>query len=132
MVPPAGSSVEVTAEILLTEDTKASLDRQYENGAYFGRLPLCGAGGYPEGGNSPVHSIPILGFYGNWSQPSMYDRLTYTDALYGDATVPYLGFVQTNNLLVKHKGGCQGLFPGGQSLPAGGALSGGQGGHLQQ
>ena len=34
MVLPAGSSVEVTAEILLTEDTKASLDRQYENGAY--------------------------------------------------------------------------------------------------
>ena len=132
MVLPAGSSVEVTAEILLTEDTKASLDRQYENGAYLEGYLFVEPVATSEGETAPVHSIPILGFYGNWSQPSMYDRLTYTDALYGDATVPYLGFVQTNNPACEAQRGCQGLFPGGQSLPAGGALSGGQGGHLQQ
>ena len=110
MVLPAGSSVEVTAEILLTEDTKASLDRQYENGAYLEGYLFVEPVATSEGETAPVHSIPILGFYGNWSQPSMYDRLTYTDALYGDATVPYLGFVQTNNLLVKHKGDAKAYF----------------------
>ena len=33
----------------------------------------------------------------------MYDRITYTSYLYGDTTAPYLGYAQTNNLIIKHR-----------------------------
>ena len=41
-----------------------------------------------DGAVGVTHSIPVLGFYGNWSDPSMYDQVTYTGVLYGDKTVP--------------------------------------------
>lgn len=104
IVLPAGASVEVTAEIVLPETAKASLDQQYKNGAYIEGYLYVEPVSTDEGEAAPVHSIPVLGFYGNWSTPSMYDRITYTDYLYGDTTVPYLGHTQTNNLIIKHRG----------------------------
>ena len=82
---------------------KSSLDRQYENGAYLEGYLYVEPVATAEGETAPVHSIPVLGFYGNWSDPSMYDRITYTSYLYGDTTAPYLGYAQTNNLIIKHR-----------------------------
>ncbi|MFR3468936.1 MAG: S8 family serine peptidase [Oscillospiraceae bacterium] len=100
---PAGGSVHITAEIVLPEAVKSSLDRQYENGAYLEGYLYVEPVATAEGETAPVHSIPVLGFYGNWSDPSMYDRITYTSYLYGDTTAPYLGYAQTNNLIIKHR-----------------------------
>ena len=129
IVLPAGASVEVTAEIVLPETAKASLDQQYKNGAYIEGYLYVEPVSTDEGEAAPVHSIPVLGFYGNWTTPSMYDRITYTDYLYGDTTAPYLGYTQTNNLIIKHRGRCKRLLPGGKSLPDRGDLPARKGSH---
>ena len=38
-----------------------------------------------------VHSIPVLGFYGDWSEPSMFDRGTLVEHIHlAVNTAPYL------------------------------------------
>ena len=49
------------------------------------------------------HSIPVLGFYGNWSDPTMFGA-SYTDTLYGNIRKPYFGDAETNNLVVSRDG----------------------------
>ncbi|MDY4219826.1 MAG: S8 family serine peptidase [Candidatus Faecousia sp.] len=101
---PAGGSVEIQVNIVLPEDVKARLNADYEKGAYLEGYLYARPVSTEEGEIASTHSIPVLGFYGNWSQPSMFDRITYTGYLYGDETAPYLGYAQTNNLIIKHKG----------------------------
>ena len=85
---PAGQSAQVTVRIVLPETVKEQLDAQYVNGAYVEGYvyvtPLTNA----EGAIAPEHSIPVLAFYGNWSDASMYDKGTYASRLYGDETPP--------------------------------------------
>lgn len=51
-----------------------------------------------------VHSIPMLAFYGNWSDPSMFDRGTYIGRLYGDQTPTYVASLTDNSLGIKYPG----------------------------
>ncbi len=45
-----------------------------------------------EGAAGTSHSIPVLGYYGSWSEPSMYDVGSLIDSIYGTETrAPYLG-----------------------------------------
>lgn len=46
----------------------------------------------------------MLGFYGNWSDPSMYDHGTFIGRLYGDTTMPYAGYDVTNSLNLQYAG----------------------------
>ncbi|MBQ7871359.1 MAG: S8 family serine peptidase, partial [Oscillospiraceae bacterium] len=72
VVAPNGS-VKVDVSIALTEEQKAVLNANYPNGAYVegyvfaeslvGAMELVGTS----------HSIPVLGFYGNWSDAPVYD-----------------------------------------------------------
>ena len=55
------------------------------------------------------HSIPILGFYGSWTDPSMFDNTSYTDTLYGTAKTPYSGKTATNYMTI---GGSSTKFTG--------------------
>ena len=93
---PAGQSAQVTVRIVLPETVKEQLDAQYVNGAYVEGYvyvtPLTNA----EGAIAPEHSIPVLAFYGNWSDASMYDKGTYASRLYGDETPTYTGVTTTN------------------------------------
>ena len=66
--------------LTLTGEQKAKLDANFVNGAYVEGFvsvtPLATA----EGLLAPEHTIPVLGFYGNWSDPSMFDKGCYQTA----------------------------------------------------
>ena len=88
---PAGGSVSVDVKLTLTADGKAMLEESYENGTYVEAFVFAEAVSGEEGESGTVHSIPVLAFYGNWSDPSMYDRGTAVENYYNDSPVtPYL------------------------------------------
>ena len=94
---PAGDAVTVTVSMSLTDSAKAHLDLTYPNGAYVEGYVFVEPLITEEGEVTPVHSIPVLGFYGNWSDPTMYDRLSYEEYLYAtengtDFVFPYGGY----------------------------------------
>ena len=52
---------------------KATLDEKYPKGAYLEGYVYAEPVSTGEGVKGVSHSIPVLGFYGNWTDPSMYD-----------------------------------------------------------
>ena len=48
-----------------------------------------------------THSIPMLAFCGNWSDPSMFDRTSPIGEAYGTGKLPYLGNANTNYLSIQ-------------------------------
>ena len=95
-------SVNVSVNITLPEAVRQELDLNYSNGAYLEGYVYVEPVSTEEGVIASTHSIPVLGFYGSWTDASMYDCITYTDYLYGDTTQTYLGYSATNNLIIKH------------------------------
>ena len=93
---PAGETAHVTVQVTLPEAVKEQLDAKYVHGAYIEGYvyvtPVTGE----EGAVAPEHSIPVLAFYGNWTDASMYDKGTYASRLYGDETPTYTGVTATN------------------------------------
>lgn len=87
----------MVVDVQLTNEAKAYLDANYVNGAYVEGYVYAKPVDSVDGAVGVTHSIPVLGFYGNWSDHSMYDQVTYTGVLYGDKTVPYLNVRETNN-----------------------------------
>ena len=91
----AGRSVHVQVSVAL--GNKDYLDEAYVNGAYVQGYVYVSSAPSAEGEVDPDHSIPVLGFYGNWSDASMYDRADYEDYLYyyygaeSDFIYPYTG-----------------------------------------
>ena len=93
---PAGESISVTVSMKLADETKAHLDATYPNGAYVEGFVFVEPLTTEEGDYTPAHSIPVLGFYGNWSDASMYDHLSYEEYVYAlengtDFVFPYAG-----------------------------------------
>jgi len=84
-----GEDVHVQVSVSLADT--ASLDENYVNGAYIEGFVTVQNAPSAEGEVDPDHSIPVLGFYGNWSDASMYDRANYEDYTYGDFIYPYTG-----------------------------------------
>ena len=94
---PAGESIDVTVSMTMSAETKAHLDATYPNGAYVEGFIFAEPLVTEEGVYTPGHSIPVLGFYGNWSDASMYDHLDYEDYVYAEANgtdfvYPYTGY----------------------------------------
>ena len=93
----AGDSVTITVTMTMTEEAKAHLDKTFVNGAFVQGFVIVEPLVTEEGTVTPAHSIPVLGYYGNWSDPSMYDRLNYEDYVYAmengtDMKLPYSGY----------------------------------------
>ena len=91
-----GETVTITVTMTMDAATKAHLDSVYTNGAYVEGYVHVTPVVTEEGEVLPAHSIPVLGFYGNWSDPSMYDRANYEEYLYAtengtDFVFPYTG-----------------------------------------
>ena len=91
---PANGTVDVKVSFSLPADVKAELDENYPNGTYIqGYL-------YATTGETD-HSIPVLGFYGNWSDPSMFDVGAWTTFATGeDSRIPYIGRIRGNDFKV--------------------------------
>ena len=104
-VVPANSSRDIRVRLSLTEAQKAALDEVYTSGAYvegFTYVTCKTATG--EGVDlSHEHSIPLLGFYGSWTDPSMFDNLSLTDYLYGSENIPY-SLDYSNYFTLKYNG----------------------------
>ncbi|MBE6116895.1 MAG: Ig-like domain-containing protein, partial [Erysipelotrichaceae bacterium] len=99
---PANGSRKVTVEIKVN-DTKLN---NYPSGAYiegFTNIECVTVDG--EGKDyGHVHSIPVLGFYGSWTDPSMFDNTSYIDTLYNEGKTPYTGNSDTNYVQLTYNG----------------------------
>ena len=119
---PANGSATVEVTVTLSESDRQWLS-YYENGAYLEGFVYAETMPTEEGVEGTVHSIPVLGFYGNWSDASMYDKGSYEEyALSGEETrAPYLyttnfanGYV--NALYVTYAGDTATYYFGGNPL----------------
>ncbi|MGM9553265.1 MAG: S8 family serine peptidase [Faecousia sp.] len=77
------SDVTVTVTITLADDDKTELETVYPNGAYIEAYITAAPMADAEGKVASAHSIPVLAFYGNWSDASMFDQMTYSQLLGG-------------------------------------------------
>ena len=100
----ANENLDIEVSVKLTADQKKSLDALYENGAYVEGFIYASTGADREGNEGTKHSIPVLGFYGNYADASMFDRADYISALYGENKTPYTGALQTNVPTLKYPG----------------------------
>ena len=88
---PAGETVSVRVRMALTETAMAELDKETPKGTYVQAFVYARGVADAEGQVGTVHSIPVLAFYGDWSEPSMYDRGTLMELVSMTTnTAPYL------------------------------------------
>ena len=87
---PANGSADVTVTITLSDADKDWL-ANYENGAYIEAYINAQTKSTNEGVLGTAHSIPMLAFYGNWSDASMFDKGSYAEFAHGlENRPPYL------------------------------------------
>ena len=80
--PNASVTVEVT--MTLTDAEKARLNDENPAGAYVQAFVTADPVATAEGVELPGLSIPVLGFYGGWYEPSMFDETCYTTYFTGE------------------------------------------------
>ena len=104
MVVKANSCKHVTVNISLPDHVKEALDEIFTSGAYIEGFTTVECTSETLEGESfaHTHSIPILAFYGDWTDPSMFDNTSYTDTLYDTYKVPYSGKYETNYITLKY------------------------------
>ncbi len=95
---PASGSVNITVRFSLTESARATLEEEFPNGNYIqGFLYAQVVGG-------TSHSIPVFGFYGNWTDPGMFDVGQWTTFATGEDTrIPYIGRTRGNDFKVVYE-----------------------------
>lgn len=122
---PANGSVTVEAAIRLDEAAAAQLLESCPNGFYVEAFVKIDGSSTAEGAEGTRHSIPVLGFYGNWSDPSMFDVGSYVEYAYGlEDRTSHLGAlfqvnptsVQTNMLTMRYAGDSTEYFFAGNPL----------------
>ncbi len=120
-VPPHSKG---TVTVTITLDAAAFGTANYPCGAYIEGFTYATCTSTANNGTDTIslaheHSIPILGFYGSWTDPSMFDAASYVDALYHPdvegqtryARSSYTGHEDTNYMTVT-VGGTQMKFAG--------------------
>ena len=101
---PAGGRVAVKVTVTLSDAEKARLNRENKGGAYVeGYTYITCTSQTEDGAAQDVrHSIPVLGFYGSWTDASMFDNTSAVDVAYKtDVKTPYAGTSDTNYLTVR-------------------------------
>ena len=102
-VVPANGSVEVTVNFSLSDDWKMVIDYYFPNGTYLQGYLFAESLSSDEGVAGTSHSIPVLGFFGNWTEASMFDVGTYVEYASGEETrIPYLNKADANALLITY------------------------------
>lgn len=111
---PANGKVEVAVTLALTEAQKEELNDAYPTGAYVEGYLYVTPYATADGELGVEHSIPVLGFYGDWSEPSMFDKGTHLDYTYGsEVRTPYLGNPDANTFAVTYDGDSSAYYFGG-------------------
>lgn len=97
-----GEAARISVRFVMSDEQKAALEALFPNGAwvegYVCVIPTATA----EGVIAPTHTIPVLGFYGNWTDPSMFDPQSTQAATYGDTTASYFGASNSNSMRVAY------------------------------
>ena len=118
----SGETVTVSVRIALTDGAKSTLDETFENGTYVEAYVYAESEADAEGTAGTVHSIPVLAFYGNWSDPNMFDYGTIVELMSGNyvGMVPYMyQMISTgsaNSLTVNYGDGGEYYFGGNPYL----------------
>ena len=117
---PANGSVTVDVRLELTASGRQILETNYPNGTYVEAFVYAESSGSEEGAVGTCHSIPVLAFYGNWSDASMFDRGTAVEYLNnGMNLVPYLYDINgtnSNTLTINYGDGEEYIFGGNPYL----------------
>lgn len=103
---PAHGSRYCAVRITLPTGTKGDLDGSYPGGAFLEGFTTVKAVGTTKDGGvyTDEHSIPILGFYGSWTDASMFETTSYIESLYGSEQLPYSGNSDTNCMRLQMNG----------------------------
>ncbi|MBQ7871552.1 MAG: S8 family serine peptidase, partial [Oscillospiraceae bacterium] len=101
-VVPAEGEVEITVTVELTEQWDEYLSYT-GTGVYVEGYVFAKSLSTDEGVEGTVHSIPVLGYYGNWTDPSMFEVGTYHEFVSGDAyRAAYAGDPLANAFFVSY------------------------------
>jgi lactocepin len=104
---------QVTVYISLNDYAKMVLDYYYEGGAYIQGYTFLDPADTEEGApDDVIHSIPILAYYGSWTDASMFDRDSVVDNAYGTGKLPYTGNSNTNYLTLRNSAGETSIYMG--------------------
>lgn len=118
---PAGGSTTVDVTVRLSEAGREALGKQnYPTGAYLEGYIYATAVTGDDGELLPAHSIPVLGYYGSWSEPSMFDVGDYVTHANGQEPRPsYLGNDNANavGIIYGDKPGSIYFFGGNPIVP---------------
>ena len=138
---PANGSATIDVVLELTGEAKSYLDTYYPTGAYIEAYVFADPVNNAEGVEAVAHSIPVLGYYGSWSEPSMYDVGSFLEYTYGSETrTPYLynlNGIQSNYMTITYGDDTEYLFGGNpfaeetEYLPERNAFNNEQGSVLQ-
>ena len=111
---PANGSVTVDVTMKLTDACKAYLNENYPVGAYVEAFV------YAVPAEGVVHSVPVLGFYGSWTDSSMYDVGSWLEYNYNTETrAPYLyneTDIYNNYFTVSYEGSSDEYLFGGNPI----------------
>lgn len=100
---PAGETATVTVKI----DVSGTILEDRENGGYVEGYT------FVTSDDDADHSIPVLGYYGSWTDPSMYDAVSYVEQAMGSsAKESYFGATETNGYILKYADGRTAWFSG--------------------
>ncbi len=118
---PANGSVTIKGRLTLTPESKDYLEENYPAGTYVEGFVYAEPVTSDEGSEGVTHSIPVLGFYGNWTDSRMFDLGSYLEYNYGSEVRPgYLYHVngnQTNFMTIDYGDGTEYVFGGNPILP---------------
>ena len=115
---PKNGHVTVTANFTLTDI--AEYDRK---GAYIEGFLYVQEAETADGAFGVTHSIPVLGYYGSWSEPSMVDQGSLLDNWQGSRVEPYVAsnasYKESNDkaFLVKDTAGTVRFLGGNPAVP---------------
>ena len=112
---PAMGSAEVTVTIAVSEETAAEMAKKgFVNGFYIEGFVYAEPVADAEGAAGSSHSIPLLGWYGGWTDISMYESADHIDFAYNTLERPtHNGDFSTNILSWAPKGYGSGMYYSG-------------------
>ena len=112
---PANGSAAVTVTVAVSDETAAEMaEKGFVNGFYIEGFVYADAVADAEGAVGSSHSIPLLGWYGCWSDPSMYETADHIDYAYNTLERPtHNADFSTNILSWAPKGYGSGMYYSG-------------------
>jgi len=102
----------VTVHLKLDEGDKAFLLNYFTNGFYVQGYTYVEPVADEEGAMDVVHSIPVFGYCGSWTDPAMLDRTSAIDEAYGTGKLPYVGTGSFNYMTLKDADGNTAIYMG--------------------